>query len=125
MQQSQSKLPGQEISVRIIRDTFKKDGNFVVVLEEDLKGLTLRPGDHFTMHTLGQPGTEKEWAGAGICTHFMTSFILEVPKFILEKSHDPLLKNPIALVHWLQTCAKRMILPSDVAVCIGFRLIQD
>ena len=123
MSQKQNALPGQQPSFFIRRETFKQDGNWLVILDSELNGFSmLEPGDQFDMVVESGNG-ETNWAGAGICTHSMSCFILDIPKFVLDKHHDPMMKNGMALYDELQTRGKARLSPATMVFCIGFRLM--
>jgi hypothetical protein len=118
----QNTLPGQELNLHIDRGSFKKDQNFIVVMESELEETECGLGDAITFHT-GE-GDSALWEGTGTVTHVMSCYLLDIPKFIMEKHQDPLFKNPMALFHHLQGRVGRMLTPVDKAVCIGFRIVQ-
>jgi len=117
-------LPGQEVSIRIDKATFKKDQNFVVTLEAELANETIEIGDHINLHRQTDP-TNKEWAGLGIVTHIMVCYVLDLPAFIMQKHQDPEFKNPMALYHHLQTRVGRLVKPTDKVISIGFTTLHQ
>jgi len=122
MSTKQAQLPGQQPSFRISAESFKQDGNWLVILDSELGEFPmLEPGDHFDMWV--ESGSEKNWAGGAICTHFMSCFILNIPKFVLDKHHDPIMKNGMALYDELQKRGQARLSPATMVFCIGFRLM--
>lgn len=121
--EKQAVLPGQEPSFRIGRETFKKDGNWLVVIQEELgEHPIMEPGDNFHL-TVDIGGGQEQWCGTGICTHFMSCFVLDIPKFVLDKHHDPSMKNGLAMYEELQRRQQGRISPATTVYCIGFKLM--
>lgn len=117
-------LPGQEVSLQIDKVTFKKDQNFMVAMESELKDeLTINIGDQVNFHRQINP-QNKEWAGVGVVTHIMTCYLLDLPAFIMSKHQDPEFKNPMALYHHLQTRVGRLLSPTDKVISIGFTVLH-
>jgi len=120
---NQMTMPGQEVDLSIDQATFKKDQNFVVVLEAELlKKKVIKLGDNINFHT--GHAESKEWSGLGQVTHLMSCYLLDLPPFIMQKHQDPSFKNPMALYHHLQTRVGRLLTPMDKVISIGFKVLH-
>ena len=105
-----------DYTIDVSRPIFRKDSNFVVTLDPytDIP----KPGDAITITTDG------EFAAAGTITHTVVSSILDIPKFVFDKMHDPMYKNPIALYHRLgRQSGDRLIMPTELVLSIGFTVV--
>ncbi len=119
-------LPGQELSLSVVRDSLRKDQNFIVAMETEVETEgqpRLEVGDTINLHMM--VGDSQQWVGTVTVSHVMQCYVLDIPSFVMSKHQDPLFKNPMALYDHLQVRAGRRLTPVDIVYCIGFRVISS
>jgi len=63
--------------------------------------------------------------GAGRCliTHKIICRLSDIPKEVFSRYHDPVLRNPICLMDFLQNESDRRFDSDEMMTCIGFKVL--